>query len=113
MTALVLLNAIGRHALDAPTRAGRKVLTELKNFREFLSRTDAGRLNVENEAGHTPAVLEKYIAHAVALGVEHAWGEEFVENLVELLEYDRAYRWRPGKTALRNDVIELNLRPRK
>lgn len=28
---------------------------------------------------------------AVALGVEHGWGEEFVGNILELLEVDQAY----------------------
>jgi hypothetical protein len=113
LSALVILNAISRHALEAPTRAGRKVLAELRNFREFLSRTDADRLNRENQPGHTPVTLEKYSAYAVALDVEDAWGEEFVENLVELLQWDQAYSRRQSKLALGNDRIELKIRPRK
>jgi hypothetical protein len=113
LSALVILNAISRHALEAPTRAGRKVLAELRNFREFLSRTDADRLNRENQPGRTPVTLEKYSAYAVALNVEDAWGEEFVENLVELLQWDQAYSRRQSILALGNDRIELKIRPRK
>jgi hypothetical protein len=113
VSALVILNAISRHALEAPTRAGRKVLADLQNFREFLSRTDSDRLNRENQPGQTPVTLEKYSAYAVALDVEDAWGEEFVENLVELLQWDQAYSRRQSKSALGNDIIELKIRPRK
>jgi hypothetical protein len=28
---------------------------------------------------------------AVALDVEHGWGEEFVENLLEMIQFDAAY----------------------
>ena len=114
LSALVILNAISRHALEAPTRAGRKVLADLQNFREFLSRTDADRLNRENQPGQTPVILEKYSAFAVALDVEDAWGEEFVENLVELLQWDQAYSRRQSKfPTLNNDRIELRIRARK
>ncbi len=113
LTALVLLNVIFRHALEAPTSTGRKVLAELDNFREFLSRTDADRLNRENQPGKTPVTLEKYSAYAVALDVEHAWGEEFVENLVELLQLDQAYSRRHNNLPIDNERIELKIGPRR
>ena len=113
-SSLVILNALARHVLETPTSAGRKVLAELRNFREFLSRTDSDRLNRENQPGQTPVTLEKYSAYALALDVEDAWGEEFVENLVELLQWDQAYSRRQSKfTNLNNDRIELRIRPRK
>jgi hypothetical protein len=114
ITALVLLNAVSRHALEAPTRAGRRVLTQLENFREFLSRTDSDRFNRENQPGKTPVVLEKYSAYAVALGLEYAWGEEIVGNLVELLELDQAYSRRQSKLPINNnDTIELKIGRRR
>ena len=113
-SSLVILNALARHVLETPTSAGRKVLAELRNFREFLSRTDSDRLNRENQPGQTPVTLEKYSAYALALDVEDAWGDEFVENLVELLQWDQAYSRRQSKfTNLNNDRIELRIRPRK
>jgi hypothetical protein len=89
--AVVPINVFGRYFLNAPTSSGRKVLAELRSFREFLSRTDADRLNHENEPGRTPRTLEPYIAYAVALGVEHGWGEEFAGNLLEMLQANQAY----------------------
>ena len=114
--ALIIVNFIFRHSLEAPTSKGRKVLAELANFREFLSRADADRLNRENDPGQTPAVLEKYSAYAVALGVEHAWGEEFTANLLELLHFDEAYSMPTPKSPisdLDDEIIQLNIDPRK
>ena len=113
LTALVLVNAVGRHALIAPTDAGSKVLALLENFREFLARTDTDRLNRENQPGKTPVTFEKYSAYAIALGVEHGWGEEFAENLVELLQFDQAYARRWSHIPVHNERIELRIDPRK
>jgi hypothetical protein len=100
--ALILMNFVFRHLLEAPTGAGRKVIAELENFKEFLSRADADRLNRENQPGETPAILEKYSAYAVALDVEHAWGEELTANLLELLQFDQAYKLKtPRASAFR------------
>jgi hypothetical protein len=90
VVAIIVMNFVFRHLLEAPTSAGRKVIAELENFKEFLSRADSDRLNRENQPGETPAILEKYTAYAVALDVEHAWGEEFTGNLLELLQYEQA-----------------------
>jgi uncharacterized membrane protein len=49
--ALIIINFVFQHLLEAPSKEGRKTIAELKNFREFLSRADADRLNRENEPG--------------------------------------------------------------
>lgn len=92
------------------------MIAELENFKEFLSRADSDRLNRENQPGETPAILEKYTAYAVALDVEHAWGEEFTGNILDLLQYDQAYSLESRKFPLPDrddDVIQLNIDPRK
>jgi hypothetical protein len=114
--ALIIVNFIFRHWLEAPTSEGRKVIAELVNFREFLSRADADRLNRENDPGQTPEVLEKYSAYAIALGVEHAWGEEFTGNLLELLQFDQAYDVplpKPPVPGADDEIIQLNIGPPK
>jgi hypothetical protein len=113
LAALVAVNAIFRRALYTPTRAGRKVLEELEDFREFLARTDTDRLNRENEAGRTPKLLEAYTAYAVALDIEHYWGEELVEDIVELLQWDEAYTRRQNWVADPTERIELKINLRK
>jgi hypothetical protein len=89
--AAIAMNVFSRYLLNAPTSAGPKALAELASFREFLSRTDADRLNRDNTPGNTPRTLEPYTAYAVALGVEHGWGEEFAGDLLEMLQIDQAY----------------------
>ncbi|MFZ1974733.1 MAG: hypothetical protein WAU89_17940 [Candidatus Acidiferrales bacterium] len=91
VTSLFCVNVIFKGLLEAPTNAGRAVLSKLEGFREFLARADSDRLNHENRPGATPETLEKYIAYAVALDAEHSWGEEFTQNLLEMLQFDLAY----------------------
>jgi hypothetical protein len=119
VTSAVVLSASARHLLESLTRAGRKLLAELSGFREFLARADADRLNRENDPGHTPRVLEKYSAFAVALGVEQGWGETFTSDLLQLLQFDRAYGPSAPEISLPDiptrdsGIIQLNLGSRK
>ena len=91
VAAALAMNTFSRHLLNAPTSAGRKTLAELWAFREFLGRTDALRLDYQNDPGKTPLKLDPSISYAVALGVENGWGQEFAGNLLELLQVDQAY----------------------
>jgi hypothetical protein len=126
LTCLFCVNVIFKGLLEAPTNAGRAVLAKLDGFREFLARADASRLNRENQPGEAPETLEKYTSYAVALDVEHAWGEEFTENLLEMLQFDLAYSRGAGvltglpdllpqnEEAFGQNVLQLNIpRPRK
>jgi Predicted membrane protein (DUF2207) len=121
VTVLFCGNAIFRGLLKTPTRSGHQILTKLEGYREFLSRAEADRLNRENEPGYTPDVIENCTAYAVALDAEHGWGEEFVENLLEMVQFDAAYyggtngtlgtepRHMRGLDALSDDVIQLHI----
>jgi hypothetical protein len=91
LAASVLLSVLSRHWLYAPTQTGRKVLAELADYREFLSRANASRLDRENRPGETPQELEKCSGYAVALGVERSWGDQFSTDLLEILQYENAY----------------------
>jgi hypothetical protein len=84
--ACALLASTFNHLLKAPTAKGRKVLRELTGFREFLVRAETDRLARDNEVDSTPGSLELNVAYAVALDVERGWGEQFAEDLVELLQ---------------------------
>jgi Predicted membrane protein (DUF2207) len=102
------VNVIFKGLLEAPTNAGRALLAKLDGFREFLARADAGRLNQENQPGETPETLEKYTSYPVALDIEHAWGEEFTENLLEMLQFDLAYGRGAGVLTGLPDVLPNN-----
>lgn len=110
LTAVVFLNTLFRHLLQAPTRAGRKVLAELADFREFLARVHADRLTRLNQSGRTPQTLEAFSGYAIALDVEHSWGEDFSNTLLELLEIERAYHPRyPNSLDTGGGRIDLKL----
>jgi hypothetical protein len=96
VAAALAMNLFSRYLMNAPTGAGRQVLAELEAYREFLCRTDAPRLDRQTEPGKTPAALDSHTSYAVALRVEHGWGEEFAGTLLELLQVDQAYDF-PGK----------------
>jgi hypothetical protein len=108
LTSFFCVNVIFKGLLEAPTNAGRAVLAKLDGFREFLARADANRLNHENQPGETPETLEKYTSYAVALDVEHAWGEEFTENLLEMLQFDLAYSRGAGVLTGLPDLLAQN-----
>lgn len=78
-----------RTALEAPTAEGRRLIRSLRGFREFLARAESYRLDRENEVGLTPQQLDGCMPYAVALDVEHSWGEEFTEDLIEIIQFDR------------------------
>jgi Predicted membrane protein (DUF2207) len=124
IVAAALLAFTFRHVLEAPTKQGRKLISELLGFRDFLSRTDSDRLARNNEVGATPGILERHLPYAVALNVEHGWGEEFTTNLLEMLQFDRAVDYKAasgiGETIVNNiparddeSIIQLNLGAKK
>jgi hypothetical protein len=67
--------------LKAPTRLGRRVMDEIEGFRHYLQVAEADRLQFHNPPEQTPALFEKYLPYAIALGVEHEWGEKFDDIL--------------------------------
>lgn len=71
--AVGVTNAAFYHLLERPTRAGRGVLDRVEGFRRFLAAVDRDRLRrmVGNEPG--PDVAERFLPHAIALGIEEAW----------------------------------------
>jgi hypothetical protein len=114
-----------RHILYGPTAKGRECLRDFRGFREFLARADRDRLNRLNEAGQTPTSFDRYSAYAVALDVEQAWGEEFAEDVLEIVQFNRALKLGEPKPASEDGFfadgtmggddapIQLNLKARK
>ncbi|WP_405282576.1 DUF2207 domain-containing protein [Gaopeijia maritima] len=71
------VNILFYHLLEAPTLRGRGVLDQLDGFEAFLTATDADRLDRLNPPDRTPELFERYLPHAIALGVENRWAESF------------------------------------
>jgi hypothetical protein len=113
-----------RTALKAPTKEGRNLLGQLRGFRDFLARAESDRLDRENDVGLTPKQLERCTPYAVALDVEHSWGEEFAEDLLEITQFNRVLelhdlpspvstRAAEDDSELGDSIIQLRLGSRK
>jgi hypothetical protein len=81
----VFVNMLGAVVLRTPTRAGYDLLEQVDDFRMFLAEVDADRVNrVTAPDAHAPSP-EQSRAWALALGVEHSWGEQFAAALLNRL----------------------------
>jgi uncharacterized membrane protein YgcG len=87
---VVFLNVLFHHLLKAPTHAGRVLLDQVEGFKMFLGAVDKDRLATWAATEQTPAVFEKYLPYAVALGVEKAWAARFADVL-ERSKYSPAW----------------------
>lgn len=81
----ILVNMLGWMALRAPTADGRALLEQLSEFRMFLTDVDSDRLNRMNAPNATSANAEKYWGWALALDIEHTWGEQFAAAVLNQL----------------------------
>jgi uncharacterized membrane protein YgcG len=75
--ALVITNAVGVFSLRALTPAGRKLLDQIEGFKQYLVEVDSDRIRRLNPPEKTPALFEKCLPYALALGVEQAWAKQF------------------------------------
>jgi Predicted membrane protein (DUF2207) len=80
-----VVNVLGWMALRSPTAKGRVLLQQLSEFRMFLAAVDSDRLNRSNGLDAASPGAEKYWAWALALNVEHAWGEQFAAAVLNRL----------------------------
>jgi uncharacterized membrane protein YgcG len=76
-------NLLFHYLLKAPTRAGRALMDRVEGFRMFLKAVDGDRLNRMPlpEPEKTPELFERFLPYALALGVEHAWAQQFTQVL--------------------------------
>jgi hypothetical protein len=81
----LLLNMGGLLALRAPTSEGHRLLREMADFRVFLVQVDSDRVNRLNPPDATAPSAEKYWPWALALDVEHGWGEQFAAEVLNRL----------------------------
>ncbi len=67
-----------------PTARGRRLLDEAAGFRDYLEIAEKDDLNARNPPEMTPALFERYLPFALALGVEQQWSERFATYLAGL-----------------------------
>ena len=63
--------------MAAPTREGRVVMDQIAGFERYLSVTEEARLETLHPPEKTPELFERYLPHAIALGVENRWAGRF------------------------------------
>lgn len=67
--------------MAAPTREGRGVMDRIAGFERYLSITEEDRLEALHPPEKTPELFERYLPHAIALGVENRWAGKFASVL--------------------------------
>ena len=77
--------------LKAPTKRGRILLDRLEGFKLYLEVAEKDDLQLANPPQMTPALFEKFLPYAIALGVEQAWAEQFTAVLEHLSAQNNAY----------------------
>jgi hypothetical protein len=86
IAAFVGVNAAFYYALQGPTSAGRKVMTQLAGYRQFLAEVDADPISRTNSPEMTPSGLNQKHAYAIAFHLDLGWGEQFVNSIADLVE---------------------------
>jgi hypothetical protein len=67
--------------MAAPTREGRTVMDQIAGFERYLSITEEDRLEFLHPPEKTPELFERFLPHAIALGVENRWAGKFASVL--------------------------------
>ena len=95
---LVILIGLAMHGLfyyllRAPTPPGRRLLDRLEGFRLYLDVAEKDDLNLRHPPEKTPALFERYLPYAYALGVEQSWASQFEDVFARMAaEPGAAYR---------------------
>lgn len=88
IAAAIGLNVLFHHLLKAPTLAGRALMDRVDGFKMFLKAVDADRLQTIARPDKTLRLFERFLPYAFALGVEHAWAEQFSQVLAQAATAD-------------------------
>ncbi|MEZ5551361.1 MAG: DUF2207 domain-containing protein [Pseudomonadales bacterium] len=88
-----ILHGVFFWLMRAPTPRGRLLMDKLEGFKLYLEVAEKDDLNLRHPPDLTPALFERYLPFAIALGVEQAWAEQFARVFAQLArEQGQAYR---------------------
>jgi len=86
--------------IAAPTPEGRVVLDHIAGFKQYLSITEGERLDRMTSPEDTPAIFEKYLPYAIALGVENRWAKRFAGVLAAAAaQGQQGFAWYSGSSS--------------
>lgn len=83
VVALIATNVFFISALRSFTPAGRKLMDQVEGFKQYLVEVDSDRILRLNPPQKTPALFEKCLPFALALGVEQTWARQFAGVLAQ------------------------------
>ena len=81
LIAVVVINIGFSISLKRLTPVGRQRLDDVLGFRQFLSTVELDRLDRMNDPHMTPALMNDYLAYAIALDLKEAWGDHLSSAL--------------------------------
>ena len=81
LVAVAVINIGFSISLKRLTLFGRQRLDEILGFRQFLSTVELDRLERINIPQATPALMNDYLAYAIALDLKEAWGDHLSSAL--------------------------------
>ena len=67
--------------IDAPTKDGRAMLDRIAGFKQYLSITEADRLDRMQAPQDNLQLFERFLPYAIALEVENRWADRFTSML--------------------------------
>ncbi|MDX9893654.1 MAG: DUF2207 domain-containing protein [Patescibacteria group bacterium] len=107
---IAIINMVFFFLLKAPTAEGRKILDHIAGFKWFLTVTEKDRLNFHNPPNKTPELFEKFLPHALALGVEQKWAEQFSQVFAQLRQAGKTYApiWYQGTNFNPNNLGDFS-----
>ena len=86
--------------MSAPTKAGRDLMDRIAGFEQYLSIAEEDRLETMHPPEKTPELFERYLPHAIALGVENRWADKFAAVLAaaeaDPARQGRTFGWYSG-----------------
>ncbi|RPE08642.1 DUF2207 domain-containing protein [Chitinophaga lutea] len=83
------------YLIKAPTPLGAEKASKIEGFMMYLKTAEEHRLNMLTPPEHTPALFERLLPYAIALGLENEWGSKF-ENVLAQAGYSP--EWYDGDT---------------
>lgn len=81
--------------MPKPTERGQKVLDQLEGFKDYLTVAEEDELNLRSPPEKTPALFEKMLPYALALGIDQKWAKRFASILAAATQ-SGGETYRPG-----------------
>jgi len=90
----LLIHGLFLYLLQAPSETGRKAMDKFEGFKLYLNVAEKDDLRLQHPPDMTPALFERYLPYAIALGVEESWANQFTK-VFQAMAAERGEAWQP------------------